>query len=112
MIKKNRQIKEAKVLEIKEINVESNKSGWSRSRMMQVFKEEFLGTSENAQSCKIENGNDIYLYYNNDTKVLHANSRKPIVIENKLLGYRVYYLLDYFRKSDSTKIYIISVMVL
>jgi len=89
------------VLEIKEINVESNKSGWSRGRMMQVFKEEFLGTSLNAQSCKIENGNDIYLYYNNKTKVLHANSRKPIVIENKLLGYRVYYLLDYFRRSDS-----------
>ncbi len=89
------------VFEIDEINIESNKSGWSRSRMMQVFKEEFLGTSENAQSCKIENDNDIYLYYNNDTKVLHANSRKPIVIENKLLGYRIYYLLDYFRKSDS-----------
>ena len=90
------------VIEIEEINVKSNPGGWSRSRMMQVFKEEFLGTSENAQSCKIENGNDIYLYYNIDTKVLHANSRKPIVIENKLLGYRVYYLLDYFRKSDST----------
>jgi len=90
------------VLEIEEINVLSNPGGWSRSRMMQVFKEEFLGTSENAQSCKIENGNDIYLYYNTDTKVLHANSRNPIVIENKMLGYRVYYLLDYFRKSDST----------
>ena len=89
------------VLEIEEINVKSNPGGWSRGRMMLVFKEEFLGTSENAQSCKIENGNDIYLYYNNDTKVLHANSRKPIVIENKLLGYRIYYLLDYFRSSDS-----------
>ena len=89
------------VREIEEINVKSNPGGWSRSRMMQVFKEEFLGTSLNAQLCKIENGNDIYLYYNIDTKVLHANSRKPIVIENKLLGYRVYYLLDYFRKSDS-----------
>lgn len=90
------------VLEIEEINVKSNSSGWSRGRMMQVFKEEFLGTSINALFCNIENGNDIYLFYNSDTKVLHANSRKPIVIENKLLGYRVYYLLDYFRKSDST----------
>ena len=89
------------VFEIDEINVESKKSGWSRGRMMQVFKEEFLGTSENAQSCKIEIENDIYLYYNNETKVLHANTRKPIVIENKLMGYRIYYLLDYFRKSDS-----------
>ena len=90
------------VLEIEEINVKSNSSGWSRGRMMQVFKEEFLGTSINALFCNIENGNDIYLFYNSETKVLHANSRKPIVIENKLLGYRVYYLLDYFRKSDST----------
>lgn len=90
------------IFEIDEINVNSNPGGWSRSRMMQVFKEVFLGTSENAQSCKIENENDIYLYYNSNTKVLHANSRNPIVLENKLLGYRVYYLLDYFRKSDST----------
>lgn len=89
------------VLEIDEINVKSNPGGWSRRRMMQVFKDEFLGTSYNAQACKIENENDIYLYYNNDTKVLHSNSRKPIVIENKLLGYRIYYLLEYFRKSDS-----------
>jgi hypothetical protein len=89
------------VREIEEINVKSNPGGWSRSRMMQVFKEEFLGTSLNAQSCKIENGNDIYLYYNNETKVLHAHSRKPIIIENKLLGYRIYYQLDYFRRSVS-----------
>jgi hypothetical protein len=92
---------EQKVLSIDEIDVKSGTSAWPRAKMMQVFKQEFLGTSYNAQSCKIKNEDDIYLFYNGDTKVLHASSQNPIIIENKLLGYRIYYLLQNFKKSDS-----------
>jgi len=66
---------------------------------MQMFKQEFLGNSYSAQSCKIENEDDIYLFYKDKTRTLYANSRQPIVIENKDLGYRVYYLLEKFLKS-------------
>ena len=90
---------EKEVFNINEIDVKSNPGTWSRRRMMQVFKEEFLGRSFNAQACKIKNEDDIYLFYNDETEVLHAKSGNPIIIENKLLGYRVYYLLEYFRKS-------------
>ena len=89
------------VLEIDEIIVKSNPSGWSRIRMMQVFKEEFLGSSFNAQSCKIENEKDIYLFYNSTTETLYANSLNPLVIENKLLNYKITYVLESFQKSDS-----------
>jgi hypothetical protein len=92
---------EQKVLSIDEIEVKSGSSAWSRAKMLQVFKEEFLGTSFNAKSCKIKNEDDIYLFYNGDTQVLHASSQNDIIIENRLLGYRIYYLLEYFKKSSS-----------
>ncbi len=87
--------------EIMEINVQSNRGSWSRNKMLRVFKEEFLGTSDNARSCKILNENDIYLFYNEDTDVLHARSNKPLLISNKMLGYRIIYLLESFQKSKT-----------
>ncbi len=89
------------IFDIREIRVKSKSSNWSRSRMLRVFKEEFLGKSFNAQSCKIINETDIYLYYNDSSKILHAHSSKPIIIENKLLNYRILYLLEYFQKASS-----------
>lgn len=89
------------VLNIDEIDVKSNRSSWPRSRMLYVFKEEFLGTSYNAQSCKILNEDEIYLYYNSDSETLHAHSNSPLVIENKLLNYKITYLLKDFQKSKS-----------
>lgn len=87
-------------LQLDEVEVKSGKSDWPRNRMLQVFKEEFLGRSTNAQACKIKNEDDIYLFYNEDMQTLHARSQKPLIIENKLLGYTIYYSLEYFRKSE------------
>jgi len=87
--------------EIDEINVQSNQGSWSRNKMLRVFKEEFLGTTDNARSCKILNENDIYLFYNENTDVLHARSIKPLIISNRMLGYRIIYLLESFQKSKT-----------
>ena len=92
---------EQKIQSIHEVDIKSGASGWPREKMMKIFKEEFLGTSFNAKSCKIENEDDIYLFYNEETEVLHASSQKPVIIENKKLGYNIYYLLEYFRKSEN-----------
>lgn len=89
------------IRKLDEIDVKADPGGWSRNKMLRVFKEEFLGTSFNAQSCKIRNEDDIYLYYNQKTKTLHANSQNPIIIENRLLNYKIFYLLESFKKSDS-----------
>lgn len=86
---------------IEEVNILSAKSGWSRAKMMRTFKEEFLGKSDNAQSCKILNENDIYLFYNSTTKTLHANSQKPIRIKNKMLSYLIEYQLEYFIMTET-----------
>jgi len=90
-----------KTNEIDEINVQSTPGPWSRNKMLRVFKEEFLGTTDNAQSCKILNENDIYLFYNENTDVLHARSMKPLIILNRMLGYRIMYLLESFQKSKT-----------
>ncbi len=85
---------------VDEISVNSEPCPWSRKKMLRVFKEEFLGKSFNAQSCKIKNEDEIYLFYNKDSKTLHGHSKTPILIENRLLGYKVSYWLEYFRKSE------------
>ena len=91
---------EKEIQNINEINVKAGKSGWSRNKMILVFRDEFLGTSFNAKACKIKNEEDIYLFYNNETKTLHARSKKPLLIENKQLGYEVNYSLEYFKKTE------------
>lgn len=89
---------------IDEIEVKSSPSSWSRKKMLNTFKKNFLGTSEYAQSCKILNEDDIYLYYNDKTKTLYGNSKNPIIIINKLLGYKIKYTLNNFYYSlDSIK---------
>jgi len=85
----------------KEVDVLSEKSEWSRAKMMRTFKEEFLGKSDYAQSCKILNESDIYLFYNNLTKTLHAKSQKPLRIKNNLLGYLIDYQLEYFLMTET-----------
>jgi hypothetical protein len=90
-----------KTREIDEINIHSASGSWSRNKMLRVFKEEFLGTTDNARSCKILNEDDIYLFYNENTDVLHARSMKPLIVINKMLGYRIIYLLESFQKSKA-----------
>lgn len=88
-------------LNLEVVNVLSAKSGWSRAKMMRTFKEEFLGKSDYAQSCKILNENDIYLFYNNLTKTLHAKFQKPLRIKSNLLGYLIDYQLEYFLMTET-----------
>jgi hypothetical protein len=88
-------------IEIADINVKSEPGSWTRKRMLKVFYDEFIGSSFNAKSCKIKNEEDIYLYYNSASEVLFAHSKSPLIIENKMLGYKILYLLESFKKSSS-----------
>jgi hypothetical protein len=56
----------------------------------------FIGESENAQSCKIKNPSDMRLFRDPENKFLRGHSVKPLIIENKALGYTVLYdLVDF-----------------
>ncbi len=67
-----------------------------------TFKKLFLGESTNARHCEITNPTEIHLYYDTHDKVLTAHASKPIVIENKALGYRCIYILDRFELNYNT----------
>ena len=72
----------------------------NRSQYLRIFKESFIGTSANAEKTKIINPDVIRFDYDAESKSLQASAEEFIVMENKALGYRIKYLLKYFKKDD------------
>lgn len=73
-----------------------SKNNWPREKKLTYFKTQFLGKTKNGKSCKILNEDDIKLWYNKKENKLTARANKPIVIENKNLGYKIQYNLQDF----------------
>ncbi|WP_306353571.1 carboxypeptidase-like regulatory domain-containing protein [Flavobacterium sp. '19STA2R22 D10 B1'] len=69
---------------------------FSRKKMLQAFKEYFLGSSKTAKSCKILNEDDINVQYDVKTNTLTASARSPLKIINKQLEYEILFDLSYF----------------
>jgi len=67
-----------------------------RQKNYDLFKNEFLGTSDRAKMCVITNPEVLDLAYNDTTGVLTASSVDFLEIKNEALGYRVKYLLKNF----------------
>jgi hypothetical protein len=74
---------------------------WQRN--FDLFKNEFLGTSDLAKECKVVNPELLDLSYDEKTQVLAAKSIDFLIIENKALGYRIKYLLSNFNYDQNTK---------
>lgn len=79
-----------KVGQLKEFVVKRNAE---RDAWMRVFKETFLGMSDNAKQCTILNDEVIDLQYDRQMNKLSASAEDFIIIENKALGYRIRFLL-------------------
>lgn len=71
-------------------------SAEDRAYFLGQFKKTFLGKTNLAQECKITNEDVIDLDFNPLSRVLEAYISKPIIIEHKGLGYRIYYDLVHF----------------
>ncbi len=69
---------------------------WSRQKKIAIFRREFLGKTIAAHECKIQNEDDIRLYYNSEKQKLYAYANEPIRILNKHLGYLISYNLQDF----------------
>lgn len=74
-----------------EVTIKVN-SHWAE--YLGLFKMFFLGNG--GKQCIIKNEKSLFLDYNNTSFVLTAEASKPLIIENQLLGYRVYYELNSF----------------
>jgi hypothetical protein len=88
-----------KVFELGEVVVKGKaklKARKEKSVYLKSFRDDFLGTTLNAQKCKIINENDIILKYDAVNDTLKAFCQTPILIENKALGYKISYFLDKF----------------
>jgi hypothetical protein len=82
------------IIQLKEFVVKSGRSDFDK--FYDTFKKLFLGQTPNSKMCTIKNPEDIYLEYDEETKVLKASATEPIQVENKALGYTVFYLLSEF----------------
>ncbi|WP_298531648.1 carboxypeptidase-like regulatory domain-containing protein [uncultured Algibacter sp.] len=91
------QLKETKEI-LDEVIVKAN-DGLSRKQKLRLFRAEFLGTSKFGKSCKILNENDLVIRYHKKHKLLTANVKAPIKIENKGLQYLMTFDMELFEIS-------------
>ena len=86
--------------QLREIKIEGERDAlWYRN--LEIFKDYFLGTSANAEKCKILNPEVLILDSDSKKGTLIASAVDVLVISNPNLGYEIDYVLTHF-KLDST----------
>jgi hypothetical protein len=79
--------------------------GGSRREKLRIFRKEFLGSSDNGKNSRIQNESDIALGYNKQTRTLKASCNKPIMVQNRNLGYTFNFLLENFMSSETKTLF-------
>jgi hypothetical protein len=69
-------------------------NGWNK--WGDIFWNNFIGTTENASSCTIDNKEVLRFHYNRKTRRLGVSAAAPLIVVNKALGYTIEYRLDAF----------------
>ena len=80
----------------------AEKNGWEKYG--KDFIESFLSYSDFSKLCTIENPEVLKFYYDPNTNTLRVNARKPLIIQNKALGYKITYWLESFEHNYRTRI--------
>jgi len=88
-----------KTVEVDEVAVVAKAGRYTRQQRLKAFKQQFIGDPLALKYCKIQNEDDIFLYYNEATRTLTAASEQPIIVENDYLGYRIHFTLSDFKIS-------------
>ena len=78
-----------------------------RRKYLGIFEQNFLGVTEEASRSNIENRKDIYFTSGENNNTVRAYSDTPLVIINKMLGYRIRFeLVDFsFDKENGRTFY-------
>lgn len=94
-------ILEEDAFQLQEVTIkpDPNREGYIR-----MFTDFFIGTTPNAQLCKIVNPNVLIIDYNNDDSKLTVKTNQFLIIENQALGYRIKYQLNNFEFDNKTRI--------
>lgn len=73
---------------------------------LESFKDAFLGKSEIAKSCEIQNPKVLHFEYDYETKTFTADARRKLQIKNEALGYQITYDLVHFEIIDNYLTYL------
>lgn len=76
----------------------------NRAYLLALFKDFFIGKTPNAVNCKILNTDVLIIDDDKTQRLLTIKASDFLIIENKALGYRLKYLLEYFEYDYKTKI--------
>jgi hypothetical protein len=76
----------------------------NRAKYINQFKEYFIGTTPNSKQCKILNPQVLNVDFDVTQSTLTVKTTEFLIIENKALGYRIKYMLDYFEYNSRTHI--------
>jgi len=76
----------------------------NRAHYLAMFKDFFIGTTPNAEQCKMINPNVLLIDYDHEEARLTVKTNQFLIIENQALGYRIKYLVNNFEYSSRTKI--------
>ncbi len=78
-----------------------------RRKYLGIFEQNFLGVTEEASRSRIENRRDIYFTSGENNNTIRAYSDTPLVIINKMLGYKIKFeLVDFsFNKENGRTFY-------
>lgn len=84
-----------KIIQLKEVTISTDQI--RRTRAMRIFMNEFIGANNN--DCVIINPDDIEFRYDKKLELLTADADKPLLISNKVLGYRITFFLTSFTRT-------------
>jgi hypothetical protein len=87
---------EPKLFELNEVVINAKSRSRDRRSSLTIFRTAFIGETVYASNCIITNEDDINFRYSPDRDTLTAYALKPILIDNKALGYKIVYYLDKF----------------
>jgi hypothetical protein len=76
----------------------------NRQRYIDMFKANFIGNTPNARQCKILNPEVIQTDYDPSKRLLTVTATDLLIIENKALGYRIKYLLNFFENDEKANV--------
>lgn len=86
--------------EMDELVVQSDRPDkWMK--LKSIFEREFLGYSRNAKDTRILNPE--YLDFQLDDNIFTAEASRPLIVENRAMGYKLYVELNSFKWNLSTK---------
>ncbi|MFV8465208.1 carboxypeptidase-like regulatory domain-containing protein [Flavobacterium sp. LB1P62] len=81
--------------ELKEVVITTNEL-FTRKHKLKIFREYFLGKTNNTKSTIIKNESDLRFKYDKEKLIFTASSDKPLTVVNTSLGYKIDFELVVF----------------